>query len=139
MLFKLIKREQYRNSPMSEFTIKQLREYCNILNQYCLTYLGVKKSKGLPTFSIRKRNDSTYLGQYCPGEHKIFIYYNNIKTLEEFVGIYIHEYTHSTQNLRHYMNRLRRYGYRQHPDEIEARDKEQNYKLSAFNFLIDNI
>lgn len=135
MINKIIKSYKYRDyAPISSFSITELREFCEILNQYCSKTLGYRKSKGLPTYTVRKIN-SGYYGQYCPDSHKIFVYYNQVGNLRMFVKTFIHEYTHSIQNLRYYANRLKNTGYSMHPDEVQARDMEKVHYRAAVTFL----
>lgn len=112
---------------------------CEILNEYCETYLGVKKSKGLPTYSVRKDYSLSCYGQFNNEEHKIYIFYNTIPNLKLFVRTYLHEYAHSVQNGRHYHNRLVKFGYQEHPDEIEARKVENIHHMSALKYLKTNL
>ena len=121
----LRKSYRYREyAPIDSFTVSELREFCKILNQYCSDMIGYRKTKGLPTYSVRKDNTLTYYGQYYPTEHKIYVYYNNVGNLKMFVRTFIHEYTHSIQNLSYYANRLNKFGYKEHPDEVQAREME---------------
>ena len=133
---RLLKSHKYRDySPIKDFTIKELRDICDILNEYCKEYIGYKKHKGLPTFSVRKVYSGNCQGMYNPMNHKIYVYYNNIENLKKFVGTYIHEYTHSVQNLRYYSHKLINYGYVQHPDEIQARNMERLHYKSCLKYL----
>lgn len=140
MFEKLIKSHRYRDyAPINGFTNRELREFCTILIEFCIDHVGVKKTKGVPTFSVRKDYSGNYFGQYHPEQHKIYMFYNNIDNIRDFVKTFIHEYTHSTQNLRHYENRLKRYGYDQHPDEIEALEMERKLYKSALTYLRNKI
>ena len=140
MFERLLKSHKYRDhASVSSYSIKELRDMCDILNEYCKDNIGYKKHKGLPTFSVRKDYSGNYYGQYCPTKHKINIYYNNIDSLKKFVGTFIHEYTHSVQNLRYYSHKLINYGYTQHPDEIEARNMELLHYKSCLKYLRSKI
>jgi len=139
-LYIMRKTSKYRlYSPIEDFTIKELRDVCRVLSQYCSIMIGYKKHKGLPTFSVRKDYSGNYYGQYNPPEHKIYLFYNNIDNLGVFVSTFIHEYTHSIQNLRYYTNRLSKTGYMEHPDEIQARSMERLHCKTALKYLRDNI
>lgn len=136
MFERLIKSHKYRDySPIKDFTVKELREICDILNEYCKEHLGYRKSKGLPTYSVRNNQSGNYYGMYCPDKHKIYVYKNVTENLKKFVGTFIHEYTHSIQNLRYYQYRLVKYGYVNHPDEIEAINSEKEHYRSALKYL----
>lgn len=127
------------DSPITNFNVGELRNICHILMDYCKDNIGYHKTKGLPSFSIRKSPTRKYLGQFYPDNHLIKIYYNHVGTLGEFVKTFVHEYTHSTQNLRHYENRLLKYGYTNHPEEIEARLMEGIHFDTIMIYLKKNI
>lgn len=140
MFERILKAHKYRDyAPTDNFSIKELREFCDILNEYCKENIGYKKRKGLPTFSVMKSKSDACYGQYCPEKNKIYVYRNNTPNLRQFVKTFIHEYTHSTQNLRHYANRLVKYGYEEHPDEIEARQTEFIHYKAALKYLRSNL
>lgn len=140
MIKHIIKSIKYRsNSPLSNFTVKDIRRMCEILNEYCETYLGVKKSKGLPSYSVRKDYSLSCYGQFNYEEHKIYVHYNVIPNIKLFVRTYVHEYAHSLQNARHYHNRLVKFGYQEHPDEVDARHVENIHHMAALEYLKTNL
>jgi hypothetical protein len=128
-----------QSSPIKEFSINELREIGHLLNEYCKTNLGVKKSKGLPTFTVRKDKTLSCYGEFNDRVHKIYLFYNVIPNLKFFVRTFIHEYTHSLQNLRHYQSHLIRFGYTQHPDEVQARQTEMFHYREAIKYIKSKI
>lgn len=136
MFENLMKSYKYRDyAPVSNFTDRELREMCHILNEYCKEHIGYKKSKGLPTFSVKKNKSGDYYGMYCPDKHKIFVHKNVTENLKKFVSTFIHEYAHSIQNLRYYQYRLVKFGYTNHPDELEAIQSEREHYRAALKYL----
>ena len=136
MFNQIRKSYKYRDyASIDSFSISELRKMCEILNQYCSETIGYKKNKGLPTFSVRKDYSGKNYGQYNPEAHKIDVYYNQVWNLKCFVCTFIHEYTHSIQNLRYYANRLKKIGYDNHPDEVEARNMERVHYRAAVSYL----
>lgn len=121
-------------------SVKELKIFTGTLMEYCKNTIGYKKYKGLPSVSIRKHPSSdNQLGEYDPNVHKITLFYNNIKTMNGLVTVFVHEYTHSVQNLRYYAARFKKFGYSNHPDEIEARENEKKFGKSAFKHLKKHI
>jgi hypothetical protein len=80
--------------------------------------------------SINNYKNIEYMGQYCPYQHEIVLYRNNISDIDKYVQVYIHEWTHSTQKgiKKNYVKMDYKYGYSKNPYEIEARDNEKVFK-----------
>ena len=117
----------YLKTDTSTLTRGQLRMIAEQTIDYCIRTLGVKRSKSLPTFSLLKRSGSRKYGQYDVTNNHIQIHYNVCGTVQLFIQTIIHEYTHYIQNLRHYQVLYRKFGYDNHPQEIEARKNEKLY------------
>lgn len=126
------------STKLTSFTNGELRNMCKLLTEFCMDTIGYKKSKGVPNYRVFKIRDSKTMGRYDPETHTIKIFYNNIENLGDFVKTFIHEFTHSIQNLRYYANRLVKFGYTLHPDEIEARMSEEKYKRQSLNYIRKN-
>lgn len=114
-------------SSVMELNNQERRKLAEFCREYCMEVLGVPRKKGIPSFSIIKTNKE-YYGEYCPEQERIFVYYNNCGTIQKFVDTFIHEYTHHTQNLNKYDRLLSKYGYDEHPLEVEARDTAKRYR-----------
>jgi hypothetical protein len=88
--------------------------------------MGYKKYKGIPTLrvSLAKVESIDTLGYYCPILNEIVIYKETIMdyTVRKLIMVIIHEYTHSLQKVNKSYNKLYdKFGYWNHPMEIEAR------------------
>lgn len=114
-------------SSVVELSHQERRKLAEFCLEYCMDVLGVPRKKGIPTFSVIKTKKE-YYGEYCPEKEHIFIYYNNCGTIQKFVDTFIHEYTHHTQNLNKYDRLLSKYGYDEHPLEVEAREMGRRYR-----------
>ena len=128
-------RIKYNNyASVTELTNKERRGLAQFCLDYCIDVLGQPKKKGIPTFSIVKTNKE-YYGQYASEFEKIYVYYNQCKTVGQFISTFIHEYTHHTQNLNKYEKVLSKVGYSNHPQEIEANDMAKLYKQSCLELF----
>ena len=112
-------------TDLSRSERKELAQFCL---EYCLVNIGVSKRKGIPTFSIVKGKTVGTFGQYCPVKKKVYVYYDECKTVGKFISTFIHEFTHHTQDLKNYDKILSRVGYENHPLEIEANEVAKEYK-----------
>lgn len=128
-------RSKYNNyASVTDLTKKERRDLAQFCLDYCIDVLGQPKKKGIPTFSIVK-TDKEYYGQYDSEIEKIYVYYNQCKTIGHFISTFIHEYTHHTQNLNKYEKVLSKVGYDEHPQEIEANDMAKLYKQSCLELF----
>ena len=128
-------RSKYNNyASVIDLTKKERRVLAQFCLDYCIDVLGQPKKKGIPTFSIVK-TDKDYYGQYDGETEKIYVYYNQCKTIGQFISTFIHEYTHHTQNLNKYEKVLSKVGYSNHPQEIEANDMANLYKQSCLELF----
>ena len=128
-------RIKYNNyASVIDLTNKERRDLAQFCLDYCIEVLGQPKKKGIPKFSIVKTNKE-YYGQYASEFEKIYVYYNQCKTVGQFISTFIHEYTHHTQNLNKYEKVLSKVGYSNHPQEIEANDMAKLYKQSCLELF----
>lgn len=75
-------------------------------------------------------DDSDLIGEYCSMHNELIVYWKNIKSTEDLVRTLIHEYQHFLQSPS-WMTRYYKmgYGYNNHPYEVIAYTKENEYKL----------
>lgn len=60
--------------------------------------------------------------------NQITIYRNNINNVRDLIRVFVHEYTHSLQPIKtKYYKLLDKYGYVDHPFEIEANNNGDMY------------
>jgi len=128
-------RSKYNSyASVTELTKKERRDLAQFCLEYCIDVLGQPKKKGIPTFSIVK-TDKEYYGEYVSEFEKIYVYYNQCKTIGMFVNTFIHEYTHHTQNLKKYNKVLSKVGYDSHPQEIEANHMAKLHKQTCLELF----
>lgn len=118
-------------SPLSELSLTDIRNICKFGLSFCSDVLGVNgRHKDQLSFSIRtdRRKSDTYYGEYCPMTNQITIYRNNINNVRDLIRVFVHEYTHSLQPIKtKYYKLLDKYGYVDHPFEIEANNNGDMY------------
>lgn len=117
----------YSSTPLSLFSDKELKSIIKVCKKYCVHNLGVNNRKKFKLSVVVENNpfDEFYYGLYCPVDNQISLYRDTLMTLGDFTRTFIHEYTHSLQPCRtKYAKLLNRYGYDNHPFEVEARENE---------------
>jgi len=113
-------------SRVTDLSRSERRDLAQFCLDYCIENIGLPKRKSIPKFTIVKGKSVGTYGQYY--DNKIYVYYNECKTVGSFISTFIHEYTHHTQNLKNYDKVLSRVGYENHPLEIEANEVAKEYK-----------
>ena len=104
-------------------SLRELRDVCEFGLRFCEKELGVNNRHKTPlSYSIlTNKNKKRELGEYCFDRNKIILYRHNIDSLNKFIRVFIHEYTHYLQPIKtKYHKMLDEYGYDAHPHEIEA-------------------
>ena len=122
-------------SNISDFSKWRLTKLSNLVSEFCRVNLGWKKSRGVPNIKLSYRRVGKCYGAYDPFSNTIIIYVFELKTLGDFTSTIIHEWTHSNQNIiRSYVKLYKKFGYDNHPMEIEAvcNEKKWNRKCLAF-------
>jgi hypothetical protein len=130
------------NTKTDNIDIKSIRGIVKNTTKYCINTFGINNRKRTEfTISIckQKGGEKSY-GSYCPYQNKITIHYNNCNKLKDIIQTVIHEYTHYLQPVKSSYNKLlQKYGYDDHPMEIEARDMEKNYYQDCWNKIKNKI
>ena len=87
-----------------------------------------------PKIRTTNRSSNLYLGFYDSDENLIMIYRGMLKTVDHYVKIFIHEWTHSRQTKlsTHYDRATTKDGYYYNPFEIEARQSEKEFKSEVW-------
>lgn len=127
-----------KDTRIGSLSNKKLDELISNCLLFCQENLGVNKRKRKPLTIIVDYNpyDEVYFGEYYPSLNEIRIYKDEIKTVEDFCKVFIHEYTHYTQPvLTKYSKMLDDYGYENHPFEIEANLNEDIYINDLLDYL----
>jgi hypothetical protein len=106
--------------------------------KFCSENLGHNNRKRNPLKVVVDYNpyDEVYYGEYEPISNEIRIFKDEVKTIDLFCSVFIHEYTHFLQPIRSkYHKMLDIYGYEDHPFEIEANNNEEIYS----NILVSKV
>ena len=135
-IYDIIEMRKYRlNTKLDSLSLRELRMICKFGIEFCGRELGINNRHSSPiSYSILRTNKKVNeLGEFCPDRNKIIIYRHNIDKLDKFIKVFIHEYTHSIQPIKSkYYKMLDKYGYDDHPFEIEA---DNNSKKLFKKFL----
>jgi hypothetical protein len=113
--------------------IKTKRRYALLTTKWCRENMGVNRRrkeqlKVSVRINFRGEEDERYIkGVFYPDENRIIVYSKNCLTIEEIVSTVIHEYTHYLQSDVKYIELYKRYYYKNHPFEREARKNEDLY------------
>ena len=119
----------YLKTPTSDLTVYQIRRIICETIKWCETNVGTKSRP--VNFCVRtlgKKYEPAY-GMYDYNTRTIMVFRNYSPTVKCVVQSVLHEYTHYLQNLRWYDNVLKKVGYENHPQEIEARMSEKRYSI----------
>lgn len=113
---------------------RHLSEVCQLTLSWCVKTMGYKKHKGIPTVrvSLAKVESVDTYGYYCPFLNEIVIYKETFMdyTVRKLIMVIIHEYTHSLQKVKKsYGKMYDKFGYWNHPMEIEARRSESTWNI----------
>lgn len=116
---------------------RTVREIVKYAAQYCVDTFGTRRKEYPFVISILKqRGGVAYHGEYCPYDNRLTVYHNNCPTVKCLVQTVIHEYTHYLQPVKSKYNKmLDRYGYDNHPMEIEACEMEQIHYKDCWNYI----
>ena len=113
-------------TDINSISRSQLLKLNKALTIACTERMGTSN----PKIRTTNRTSSYYMGYYDIAENTIFIYRCMLDNVEEYVKVFIHEWTHSRQPkiFAEYDKAEAKYGYRNNPFEIEARSSEKEYK-----------
>ena len=128
----------YSNEKLNTLSRYKINKIKKLVVLFCIQTLGYKKRNGIPFITLSKIIGDK-MGVYDGLENTITIYLQHNKTVGEFTSTLIHEYTHSLQNIVKSYNKLyKKFGYENHPMEIEARENEKKYNRKCLNFVRKN-
>ena len=125
-------------SDITSLSLNERRRIVNCILDFCKATLGVKRKKSPLKVSVINVDGAEY-GHYNPNINLIMINTFECETLDITVRTIIHEYTHFMQDLRSYEKLYRKFGYAEHPQELEACDNELKYERRALNYLKNNL
>jgi len=118
----------YLKTPTIDMTTPQIRRVVCETILWCETNIGKKRKRTNLTFKVlTQKSGEQCFGMYDPTINSIIIHRNMCESVRDVVKVVIHEYTHFLQDLRGYSKVLREVGYRNHPQEIEARGNEKMF------------
>ena len=117
------------NTNLKSLTHKEIRHIVDKTMGFCEVKFGVNKRKGYSKVIVKaqsKNDDFLKYGEYHPDTHTIIVFKNNCKNVSDLITTTLHEYTHTLQPVASkYYRMLKKYGYQNHPMEIEAVENEK--------------
>lgn len=117
-------KRHYFYSPLSGLTVRERRVLALYVINECVSTLGRKRNKKVPTIQIRSHDRDAY-GYYNELTNVIRVHWDLHKGVGEFVRTIVHEYTHYLQPIKtQYIKLYKKFGYDNHPFEIKARMNE---------------
>ena len=120
------------NTNLKTLTHKEIRHIVDKTMSFCEVKFGINKRKGYSKVIVRaqsKNDDFLKYGEYRPDTHTIIVFKNNCKNVSDLITTTLHEYTHTLQPVASkYYKMLKKYGYQNHPMEIEAVENEKYCK-----------
>lgn len=118
-------------TEIASLSRSQLLRLNQSLKEACTNLMGTSNPL-IRTF--KNSNSNGVLAFYDFGDNCILIYRGMIKTVEQYVKVFIHEWIHSRQEkiFTHYLAADLKYGYRKNPFEVEARQGETLYKSDVW-------
>lgn len=121
-------------TPIETLTRSELLRLNNSLKNVCELILGKNSKVIIRTFNKSNHNCYAY---YDYDDCSIRIFRKDIKTIDSYVKIFIHEWTHSLQKglKRKYSSMSAKYGYWNNPYEIEARENEVLFKSLVWKLV----
>ncbi len=124
----------YYRTKIKELSNKDLIKLNKICVKFCKRNLGV--TKNLKIKLIYNKESYEYYGYLDCATDTIFIFLNVCKSVGVLTRTFIHEWTHTLQPCeKKYDKLLKKYGYDNHPYEIESRDNEKKFN----RFLLKKI
>ena len=108
------------------------RKIGKLVLNWCKSEFGFKKHRGMPKIIFTyKIYANDFWGYYDFDENLIVVFTNTFvnrnRTISSLIRTIIHEYTHYKQDMRGYQKLLYLHGYKNHPQEIEARNFENTW------------
>lgn len=108
-------------TSIKRMSISKRKKLTDFLMDFCKENIGVnphKRDKAVYAISNQKRDD---VYGFCINGNLIVVFTHNNREVKEFVKTFIHEYVHTTQPIKSQYEKLyKKYGYDNHPHEIEA-------------------
>lgn len=126
------------SQDLKELSKYKIQKTTKIIAEFCKQNIGkLKNRKFVPVKLSYVSSDC--MGMYDPVKHEVIIYVNSCRTVSDLTSTIIHEWTHSCQRvLTEYVKLYKKFGYENHPMEIEAYAAEKKWNRKALNFLKKN-
>lgn len=123
-------------TKIEDLSKKKFKKLFKYSVKFCEQNLGFNKRKRDPLEVVwNSRKDDHAYGWYDAIDNSIEIT-GSCVTISDFTRTLIHEWTHSLQPVLSKYNKLyKKYGYDNHPMEIEAYQAEKTWNRKMLNYL----
>lgn len=108
-----------------------------LLLNWCKEKYGPSQYQNIKTLRVRLDPKLGSLGQYFPYPNEIVVNPRKHRSLVEWCGTVIHEYTHFTQDMYKYSDY--RNSYEKHPYEVTCNNRADRDKLEARRFVLGKL
>jgi len=130
----------YAATQLNTLSQSRIKTLCRKVVEYCEQELGKRPHRAAPTVKLVHHNPEKDLGEYQDPTNEIVVFIDDHRRVGQLVSTIIHEYTHYLQPRGDsYNNLLRRWGYADHPYEVEARLNESYYTRRALAWIRSSV
>lgn len=115
------------NTKLGDISYEEIKKIVELTISYCYIHMGRNKRRGDCEVLITDQSPTHEMryGEYHPDCHVMLLFKNNITNVRCLIETTLHEYTHTLQPCKtNYSKLFHKYGYDNHPYEIEARNNE---------------
>lgn len=128
----------------SELTPSDISKIVRETIKWCKTNMGVYNRRKSGSFKYRVRpmtkkelkEAGECMGRFYAENNTLVIFREHNDSVKEIIETTLHEYTHYLQPLSKYTALSVQYGYKKHPQEIEARRNERKYFGKCFSSVV---
>lgn len=115
----------YYKTKITDISKKDLIKINKICIKFCKKNLGCDKNLKV---KLIKNDNPGFYGEFNYDDDTIIIYLNVCKSIGVYTSTFIHEWTHTLQPCKKkYAKLFKKFGYDNHPFEVESRDNEKKY------------
>lgn len=115
------------NTPIQRLGREPTVRIANMALRWCRREFGINRRKKYdPIWYIQKGYEDGTCGQYDDTDNEVYIFWDQIKDVNELIGTCIHEWTHQLQPIT---TKYYKYpgSYSRNPYERQARYREKKY------------
>jgi len=139
MIYDHIQNKSKNQIKIEDLTIPKTK-YTQMVIDWCVD--NIKSPNPQPYYQLKYHANKKQDGNYDPRTNTMTIYLGNINTLLQLTEIIIHEYVHSVQNqkgfIQKYEEQTTTKGYWNNPYEIESRKQTKIHQYQCLRSILHN-